>query len=57
MIEEYRFVLRSSPDGDYLAFQGERDGNFEIYVVKADGGGLRRLTRDESADNWPTWTR
>lgn len=33
-----------SPDGQWLAFNSTRDGNSEIYVVRADGTGLRRLT-------------
>ncbi len=41
-----------SPDGRRIVF----DANEEIYVVKADGTGLRRLTRNRVADVSPTWT-
>lgn len=35
---------RWSPDGSRVAFETDRDGNFEIYLVDADGANLRRLT-------------
>ena len=44
-----------SPDGRHLVFQSERDGNFEIYIVKADGTGARRLTDSPAGDYWPDW--
>jgi TolB protein len=34
----------SSPDSN-RAFQSNRDGNFEIYTMNADGSGVMRLTR------------
>src|SRR3954466_15228473 len=33
-----------SPDGTRLAFRGGPDGDSEVYVVAADGIGLRQLT-------------
>lgn len=45
-----------SPDGSKVAFTMSRDGNPEIYVVNADGSGLRRLTRDPSTEASPTWS-
>lgn len=42
-----------SPDGRRLAFYSERDGNPEIYVMDADGGAVRRLTRTPPAG--PAW--
>ena len=33
-----------SPDGQYIAFQSSRDGNYEIYVMDSDGSNPRRLT-------------
>ena len=43
------------PDGK-LAFASERDGNYEIYVVNPDGGGLTRLTNSEFTDREPVWS-
>ena len=34
-----------SPDGMWIAFTSRRDGNREIYVMAADGGAPRNLTR------------
>ena len=33
-----------SPDGERIAFASDREGNFEIYVINADGKNLQRLT-------------
>src|SRR5262245_160830 len=51
-----------SPDGRTIAFVSWRDGcgpgsgNGEIYVMNADGRGLRRLTRNGLADALPMWS-
>ena len=44
-----------SPDGRYLAFTSNRDGNLEIYVQPLDGPAVN-VTRHPSIDNFPTWT-
>ncbi len=33
-----------SPDSKMVAFQSFRDGTGEIYIMNADGSGLKRLT-------------
>ena len=33
-----------SPDGSRIAFISNRDGNYEIYLMRVDGGGQRRVT-------------
>jgi TolB protein len=33
-----------------------RDGNWEIYTIKADGSNLTRLTDDPAMDGLPTWS-
>ena len=38
-----------------IAFASDRDGNFEIYVMDADGGGQLRLTENPAEDYSPTW--
>src|SRR5919202_1161131 len=45
-----------SPDGQWLAFTGEYDGNVDVYVVAATGGVPRRLTFHPGADTAVGWT-
>jgi len=33
-----------SPDGNWIAFTGQYDGNFNVYVMPAEGGQPRQLT-------------
>ena len=33
-----------SPDGQRIAFDSERDGNFDVYVMDAGGGNSQRIT-------------
>jgi Tol biopolymer transport system component len=43
-----------SPSGTRIAFTSDRSGRFEVYVVNADGSGLRQLTHDYG---WgPSWS-
>ena len=39
-----------------IAFQTMRDGNFEIYTVKADGSSPANLTKHPSHDSEPAWS-
>ena len=39
-----------------IAFVSERDGNFEIYVMGADGKNQRRLTNNPLAEWDPSWS-
>ena len=42
-----------SPDGRRIAFQSDRDGNLEMYVMNADGTGLLNLTQNAAFDGIP----
>ncbi|GAC1365387.1 MAG: DPP IV N-terminal domain-containing protein [Herpetosiphon sp.] len=46
---------RVSPDGTKIAFEANRDGNPEIYVMNIDGSAQRRLTNSQGVDSHPTW--
>ncbi len=51
-----------SPDGRKIVFWSDRDGqdvrprNDELYVMNADGSGVRRLTRNPAQDLFPAWS-
>src|SRR5215470_18423094 len=44
------YFPRFSPDGKWIAFTGEYDGNRDVYVIPAEGGEPRRLTWHPAAD-------
>ena len=45
-----------SPDGNWLAFSGQYDGNQDVYVMPAGGGEPRRLTWHPDQDAPVGWT-
>jgi TolB protein len=47
-----------SPDGRRIAFTRRRNGNWDVYVMRADGSGVRRLTPSGSAlaEDEPAWS-
>jgi Tol biopolymer transport system component len=44
-----------SPNGRMLTYATKRDGNFDVYVVNADGSGERNLTRSPERDFFLAW--
>lgn len=53
---------RWSPDGRWIAFDSrsnmpDTDGNPDIFVISADGGQPRQLTKDPAEDVVPSWSR
>ncbi len=45
-----------SPDGTKIAFQGENGGDYDIYVVNADGSKRTELTFSSAFDGDPAWS-
>ncbi|HRH42655.1 MAG TPA: PDZ domain-containing protein [Pyrinomonadaceae bacterium] len=45
-----------SPDGNWIAFTGEYDGNTDVYLVPKTGGVPKRLTYHPSPDEVSGWT-
>jgi tricorn protease len=45
-----------SPDGKWIAFTGQYDGNTDVYVIPAGGGVPRRLTFHPGVDQVVGWT-
>jgi len=46
-----------APDGKRIAFQGYADGTWHVYVINADGSGVRALTSGPFDDREPSWSR
>ena len=44
-----------NPAGNKIAFSSNRDGQWEIYVMNADGSGQTRLTNHPADDWYPAW--
>ena len=45
-----------SPDGGTIVFSSDRDGNYEIYSMKADGKDVKRLTNNAGHDSFPKFS-
>ena len=48
-------VACGSSEPDQIAFSSDRDGDFEIFVMDADGSNVRQLTTNDDWDNSPAW--
>ncbi|MFN8372768.1 MAG: DPP IV N-terminal domain-containing protein [Anaerolineae bacterium] len=44
-----------SPDGTQIAFASNRDGDYDIYVMNADGSNVRQVTFNDVDDTNPAW--
>jgi len=47
---------RFSPDGQWIAFSSNREGNYDVFVVPVTGGEPRQLTFHSADDNVVGWT-
>jgi len=45
-----------SPDGQWLAFSGQYDGNTDVFVIPASGGVPKRITYHPAPDTAVGWT-
>ena len=50
------FAPRFSPDGRWIAFSANYDGNTDVYVIAATGGQPKRLTWHPMADQVTGWS-
>jgi TolB protein len=45
-----------SPKGDVIMFTTDRDNDFELYTIRPDGTGLRRITNSPGNDAHSVWS-
>jgi len=45
-----------SPDGRFVALQGFKDGNFDVWLVETARDSVTRFTSDPADDAQPTWS-
>jgi Tol biopolymer transport system component len=45
-----------SPAGDQIAYQSPASGNWDLYMINADGSGQRQLTTDPAIEGLPSWS-
>lgn len=45
-----------SPDGRWIAFESDRSGTFQVWIVSPDSGELRRLTTGPERHGWGRWS-
>ncbi len=49
-------AMTQAPKQAQIAFHSDRDGNYEIYIMNADGQNQRNLTRNPAVDyGRPDW--
>ncbi len=46
----------ASVENGKIAFTSDRDGNYEIYVLNADGSEQTRITNNTASDSDPAWS-
>lgn len=51
--EQYRASY--SPDGQWIVFSREIDGDRELFVARRDGSSIRRITNRPGLDGQPSW--
>jgi Tol biopolymer transport system component len=45
-----------SPKGDVIAFTSKREGNYDLFTIRPDGSGLKRLTSDPGNEAHSVWS-
>ena len=52
----YETRPRVSPDGKWLAFSSNEQGNNNVYIVSTAGGPIQQLTQHEASDMTSSWS-
>lgn len=45
-----------SPDGNWLAFESDMTGNWDIWLIHRDGTGLKQITHESSNERFASWS-
>ena len=45
-----------SPDGKWIVFQSNRTGNYQIFMMKANGSEQTCLSNNRNSEYWPSWS-
>lgn len=45
-----------SPDGEWVTFSSDRNGNLDIFIIKIDGSNLTQLSMDDEDESHPVWS-
>jgi Tol biopolymer transport system component len=53
---EFDGRARWSPDGSKIVFESNRDGDWEIFTMNADGTNVTQLTQNTTADWYADWS-
>jgi Tol biopolymer transport system component/DNA-binding winged helix-turn-helix (wHTH) protein len=54
--DRWNFHPQISPDGERLAFQSTRSGDYEIWIANRRGGDARQVTSSRSYKSLPRWS-
>jgi len=54
--DNYYRYLDLSPDGSLLAFVSNQSGNYDIWIMPAEGGNAIQLTSHPAYDDTPRWS-
>ncbi len=49
-------TIAISPDAEWLAFDSNRSGNVDIWIIRPDGTNLRQITTHQAHEWIPTWS-
>lgn len=47
---------RISPDGKWLAFSADQNGNMDVYIMPLEGGEIKQLTHHDGMDEVDSWS-
>jgi TolB protein len=45
-----------SPDGTMITFSSDRDGSYDLWMMGADGKGMKKFTLEKSNEKAPAWS-